>query len=94
MEITVRLPAVLRPAAADQATLTLTLPEDATLGTALDLLATRYPLLARRLRDERSRVRRYVNIYLDGEDTRRLAGVETPLPAGATVEVIPSVAGG
>jgi molybdopterin synthase sulfur carrier subunit len=66
----------------------------ATLAGALDELASAYPRLGRRLRDEAGVLRRYVNIYVDGADVRSCAGLATPVPDGAVVHVLPSVAGG
>lgn len=60
------------------------------LRAVLDELERRWPRLGRRIRDERGELRRYV----DGEDCRSLSGQETPVGAGAEVQVIPSVAGG
>lgn len=94
MKVTVLLPGVLRPAAANQSTLELDLPEPATLGAVLDELSTRYPLLDRRLRDERSTLRRYVNFYVDGEECRRLDGPSTVLRPNTEIRILPSVAGG
>jgi len=90
----VRLPATLRQRAADQATMDVTVPGDATLADLLDVLAARYPGLERRLRDESGQLRRYVNFYVDGEECRRLGGAATPLRDAAEVQIIPSVAGG
>jgi len=94
MDVTVRLPATLRQRAADQATMDVTVPGDATLADLLDVLAARYPGLERRLRDESGQLRRYVNFYVDGEECRRLGGAATPLRDAAEVQIIPSVAGG
>jgi len=94
MDVTVRLPAPLRPRAADQSTVDVQVPEDATLADVLDVLAQRYPGLERRLRDESGRLRRYVNFYVDGEECRHLGGAATPLRGAAEVQIIPSVAGG
>lgn len=94
MRVRVWLPGVLRVDAAGAAHLDVALPDGATLGTLLDALAERHLRLVRRLRDERGTLRRYVNLYVDGEECRRLAGLETPLPDGAEVQVIPSIAGG
>jgi sulfur-carrier protein len=94
MDVTVRLPATLRPRAADQATVDVTVPGEATLADLLDVLAKRYPGLERRLRDESGRLRRYVNFYVDGEECRQLGGAATPLRDAAEVQIIPSVAGG
>jgi len=57
-------------------------------------VAERWPRLERRIRDERGELRRYVNVYIDGDDCRGLAGQSSPVPAGAEIQVLPSVAGG
>ncbi|MCW2635539.1 MAG: thiamine S protein [Blastococcus sp.] len=66
----------------------------ATVADLLDALAAEHPLLARRIRDETGKVRRFVNVYVDGEDVRYSEGVATPVKDGAVVQVLPSVAGG
>jgi sulfur-carrier protein len=65
-----------------------------TLRAVLDEVATRWPRLERRVRDEAGQVRRYINIYVDGDDVRRLSGQDTPVPERAEVHILPSVAGG
>lgn len=89
-----RLPATLRPRAADQPTVDVTVPAEATMADVLDVLAARYPGLERRLRDESGRLRRYVNFYVDGEECRHLSGAQTRLRDATEVQIIPSVAGG
>jgi molybdopterin synthase sulfur carrier subunit len=69
-------------------------PAGTTLADVLDELAARHPVLDRRLRDETGRVRRFVNVYVDGDDVRFLAGLDTTVRSGAQVQVLPSVAGG
>lgn len=64
------------------------------LRAVLDEVAIRWPRLERRVRDEAGELRRYVNVYVDGEDVRRLAGQDTPVPERAEVQILPSVAGG
>ncbi|MFD9740607.1 ubiquitin-like small modifier protein 1 [Umezawaea sp. NPDC059074] len=94
MRVVVLVPGALRSAVDGTAKLEVEVPDSATLGATLDALAARYPSLDRRLRDERSALRRYVNFYVDGEECRRLAGTETVLHDGCEVQVLPSVAGG
>ncbi|WP_205650085.1 MoaD/ThiS family protein [Actinoplanes solisilvae] len=65
-----------------------------TLGAVLTEVERRWPLLARRIRDEQGAVRRYVNVYVDGEDARRADGLETPVKPDSEIQVLPSVAGG
>lgn len=90
--VTILLPGVLRAEAAGQSRLTV--DTSGSLRAVLDALAASWPRLDRRLRDERGDLRRYVNIYVDGDDCRRSGGLDTPVPAGAEIQVLPSVAGG
>ncbi|MFB9903263.1 MoaD/ThiS family protein [Allokutzneria oryzae] len=94
MRVTVLLPGVLRATADGAAKFELEMTAPATLGDVLDVVAGRYPLLDRRLRDEQRGLRRYVNFFVDGEECRRLAGTGTELNDGAEIHIIPSVAGG
>ena len=57
-------------------------------------LERNHPGFRERLLDESGELRRFVNVYLDDEDVRFLDGLETPLPEGARVSIIPAVAGG
>jgi sulfur-carrier protein len=97
MTVTVLIPGVLRADAGGESHLELDAAGAGgadTLGTVLDEMAERWPRLERRIRDERGELRRYVNVYVNGEDCRGLSGQQTPVPAGAEIQVIPSVAGG
>ena len=53
-----------------------------------------YPGLKDRLCDESGELRRFVNVFVNGEDVRFLSGLETPLKAGDEVSIVPAVAGG
>jgi sulfur-carrier protein len=64
------------------------------LADVLDHVALAYPALARRIRDEQGMLRRHVNVYVDGEDVRRLGGLAAPVSSGSELLVLPSVAGG
>ncbi|HEU5471962.1 MAG TPA: MoaD/ThiS family protein [Actinophytocola sp.] len=94
MRVTVLLPGVLRDRADGQSRLDVDVAEPATLAGLLDVLATSYPALERRLRDESATLRRYVNFYVNGEECRYTGAAATPLSDGAEVQIIPSVAGG
>ena len=66
---------------------------DARGETVLDVvrdLDTRVPGLANRVLDAGPSIRRHLNVFVDGQ----IAGLETPVPAGAQVHVIPAVSGG
>ncbi|MGY1814746.1 ubiquitin-like small modifier protein 1 [Blastococcus sp. SYSU D00820] len=72
----------------------LEVPAGGTLAGVLDALGRQHPLLARRIRDETGALRRFVNVYVDGDDVRFGAGLDTTVRDGAEVQVLPSVAGG
>jgi molybdopterin synthase sulfur carrier subunit len=72
----------------------LTVDGGGTLADLLDRLDAQHPLLGRRIRDETGAVRRFVNVYVDGDDVRFAQGLATPVADGAVVQVLPSVAGG
>jgi molybdopterin converting factor small subunit len=93
-EISVVLPGVLQPLAGGQSILTVPAEGPLTVRRLLETATGDYPVLARRLRDETGALRRYVNIYVNGDEVRRLQGLETEVGAGQEVLVIQSVAGG
>jgi len=88
------VPGSLRQFTDGEAAIDLDLADGASLADLLDALSTAKPALARRLRDEQGELRRYVNIYVDGEDARRAGGLAATIGADAEVLVLPSVAGG
>ena len=93
MSVQVLLPGVLADLAGGTKHLEVD-PAGPTVAGVLDALAARYPLLERRIRDETGRVRRFVNVYVDGDDVRFEQGEATRVRDGAEVQVLPSVAGG
>lgn len=64
------------------------------LRSVLDVAVDARPQLAARIRDETGTVRRHVNIFVDGQDIRRLGGLEVLVSSGAVIHILPSVAGG
>ena len=93
MSVQVVLPGVLADLAGGSKHLDVE-PPGPTLADLLDELASRHPLLGRRIRDETGQVRRFVNVYVDGDDVRFGQGLATEVRDGAEVQVLPSVAGG
>lgn len=91
--VDVKLPAALASECGGARHLTLDLPAEATLRDVLDAVEGTHPRLGRRLRDEAGQLRRYVNVYLDDEESRRLQGLDTPV-AGRPIQILPSIAGG
>jgi molybdopterin synthase sulfur carrier subunit len=57
-------------------------------------LDTRYPGIRERICDESGQVRRFVNIFVNGEDIRFLSNLDTTVKAGDEVSVVPAIAGG
>jgi sulfur-carrier protein len=68
--------------------------EATTLAEALKALDAAHPGVAERVLDESGALRRFVNVYVGDEDVRFLDGLETTLGDGASVSIIPAVAGG
>lgn len=93
-EIRVLLPDVLAPTTGGERELSVPAAEGLTVGSLLDGLGARFPVLERRIRDETGTVRRFVNIYVDGEDIRGLDRQHSEVSPGAEVLIIQSIAGG
>jgi sulfur-carrier protein len=91
MAVTVKLPTQLRDAAGGATSKQV---EGGTVGEALDALYAEHGELRGRLADDDGGLRRFVNVYLGGEDIRFLDGLETPLRDGDEVTILPAVAGG
>src|SRR5690349_11404512 len=68
--------------------------EGKTVAELLTDLTTKHGGLKGHLYNEQGKLRSFVNIYVNDEDIRYLQKEETPVAAGDTVSIIPSVAGG
>lgn len=91
MTVTVRIPTALRAYANQEAR---TQVDAKTVGDALQALVARHPALKGHLYEDDGRLRSFVNVYLGERDVRELQGRETPVSAGDTLLIVPSVAGG
>jgi sulfur-carrier protein len=60
----------------------------------LDALEKKYPRLKFRIRDETGKIRRYVRVFVDGEDVSGTTGAATPLSGAREVDILHSIAGG
>ena len=89
--VCVRLPALLLAQTRGPATLHV---PSGTLREVIDALDAQSPGLRFHLCLETGELRPFVNVFLDGVNIRYLNGLETAIPAGATVYIMPSVAGG
>ena len=92
MAVTVRIPTPLRKLTNEQDIVTAN--ASGTLSELIDALERDYPGLKERLCDETGELRRFVNVYVNGEDVRFLSGLETAIAVGAEVSIVPAVAGG
>ncbi|MBE2315408.1 MoaD family protein [Solirubrobacter sp. CPCC 204708] len=91
MGVTVKLPTQLRDAAGGSSAVTV---EGGTVGEALNGLYSEHAELRERIADGDGSLRRFVNVYLKGEDIRFLDGLDTEVADGDEVTILPAVAGG
>jgi sulfur-carrier protein len=89
--VEVRLPTVLRSQAGGASVVTV---DAGTVGEVLAKLVAEYPGLAGQVVQADGSLHKFVNIYVDDDDVRYLDGVDTPVPDGAEVSILPAVAGG
>jgi sulfur-carrier protein len=90
MAVEVRIPTILRTYTSGEKVVSA---DGASLEAVVRDLDGRYPGIADRLIDE-SGLRRFVNVYLNDEDVRFLAGLETPVADADSITILPAVAGG
>jgi MoaD family protein len=87
----VKIPTQLRAAAGGEAE---TEVDGTTVQEVLDRLFERFEELRTRISDDDGSLRRFVNVYVAGEDIRFLDGLATPVADGAELTILPAVAGG
>jgi MoaD family protein len=91
MSITVKIPAQLRPATGGEGEIQI--ESAATVGDALDAVFDQHDGLRERITEDGD-LRRFVNVYVSGEDIRFQDGLQTQVADGAEVTILPAVAGG
>ena len=91
MSVSVRIPTILRTYTKGQAEVQA---EGKTLAEVIDALEEAYPGIRARVLDDTGKIRRFVNVYVNDDDVRFSEGLDTPTPQGATISIIPAVAGG
>jgi sulfur-carrier protein len=91
MSVSVRIPTILRSYTGGAAEVTA---QAGTLREVIAGLDAAFPGIGGRILDDTGKLRRFVNVYVGDEDVRFAAGLDTPVPAGTGVSVIPAVAGG
>jgi molybdopterin synthase sulfur carrier subunit len=92
LSVTIRIPAPLRKITGEREVVTA--DGGGNLSDIINRLDQEYPGLKERICDESGELRRFVNLYVNGEDVRFLSGLETAVKAGDEVSIVPAVAGG
>ncbi len=90
MSVEVRVPTILRTLTGGEKVVTASGDTLAAVVADLDLS---YPGMSARLLDD-SGLRRFVNIYVNDEDVRFLAGLQTQIADHDSITILPAVAGG
>ena len=91
MSVKVRVPTTLRTLTGGAAEVEV---EGETVGEVLAALDQAHPGFKDRLLDDEGGLRRFVNVFVADDDVRFLEGLDTKVPDGETVAIIPAVAGG
>jgi molybdopterin synthase sulfur carrier subunit len=90
MPVQVKIPTQLREATGGESTASV---DGTTVGEVLDALYAQYGELRSRIAEDGG-LRRFVNVYVGGEDIRFTEGLDTPVKDGDEVTILPAVAGG
>ncbi len=87
----VKIPTVLRPSVGGAKELDI---HGDTVGGVVRALVERHPTLGGQVFTPDGELNRYVNVYLNGQDVRYLAGLDTPVDEADEVRLLPAMAGG
>lgn len=91
MAITVRIPQPLRNLTGDKSTVET---RGSSLAEAIADLEANFPGVRERVMDDSGELRRFVNIYINGDDVRFMEGLKSPIKDGDEISIVPAVAGG
>lgn len=91
MPVTITIPTALRQFTGGSSRIEV---EATTAGEALDRLTVVHPELRKHLYNDQQALRSFVNVYVNDEDIRHQAGVETLIKDGDAMMIVPSIAGG
>ena len=92
MSVKVKIPTPLRGLTSDQDTVGADGAN--TVSEAIQNLEQQFPGMRERLLDDTGELRRFVNIYVNGDDIRFLNNLETALKDGDELSIVPAIAGG
>ena len=91
MSVTILIPTALRSFVDRKSEVEV---EGSTVGEALANLVGQYPDLKHQIYEDDVKLRGFVNVFVDGTNIKKLNGLETKLAQGATVMLVPAIAGG
>lgn len=91
MSVKVKIPTQLRSMSGGEGVVEV---EGGTVAEVLEALFAVHGELRERIYDEEGGLRRFVNVYVGGDDIRFEQGLDTPVGAGGEVQILPAVAGG
>ena len=91
MSVTILIPTALRSFVDRKSEVEV---EGSTIGEALANLAGQYPDLKHQIYEDDVKLPGFVNVFVDGTNIKKLNGLETKLAQGATVMLVPAIAGG
>jgi len=91
MSIRVRIPSSMRGLAGNQSELAV---EGACIGDIIADIEKKHPGIRKSICDDRGQVRKFVAVFLNGEDIRTLQGLKSPVAPGDEVDIVVAVAGG
>ena len=87
----VHIPSVLRPNVGGVKSLEV---EGESIRSVVNGLIERHPSLGGQLLTDEGDLNRFVNVYVNGQDVRYLAGLDTPVADKDEVRLLPAMAGG
>ena len=90
MSITIKLPTPLRRHTQQQKNI---LVEAQTVGAALSVLCEQFPAMQGSLFAEDGNLKPFVRVFVGAQDIADLQGLETPMPDGTVISIVPPVAG-
>lgn len=91
MSVTVRVPTTLRTLTGGESEVSV---EGETVGAVLTALDAAHPGFKDKIFDDEGKLRRFVNVFVADDDVRFMDGLDTAVPDGETLSIIPAVAGG
>ena len=91
MSVQVRVPTPLRrfTGGAEQVN-----ADGANIAALVNDIENNHPGIKERICDDQGNIRRFVNIFVNGDDIRFLDNLETALKDGDEVSIVPAIAGG